>query len=307
VWCSGLHDVWRAAGIKPCLLLVLTLAAALLSAPKADAATSSCSFSSASLIFSPYDTVTKAAVDGLGTISFTCIGSGTDTLNIVLGRGNAGTCNPRAMANGTAKLSYQIYKESARVNVWCDNRVDIPVSYATGATQTVTVTMYGRVLSGQTPTYGAYSDAVTATLKKGGGVFATGTVSVQGSVDPTCSVSAGTLSFGTYTPTAAADSTATISVNCTNTAPYQVSLAGGQNLNGGVRRLAGPGGSYLNYGLFSDPGRVTPWGDGTAIGAKVSGTGSGNTQSLTVYGRIPANQSPRPGSYSDSVFVTVDY
>ena len=86
-----------------------------------------------------------------------------------------------------------------------------------------------------------------------------------------------------------------------------MSLGSGQNSNGTTRRMAGPGGQFLNYGLFRDSGRTVQWGNGTALGGQVSGTGSGSAQSLTVYGRIPASQLATPGSYSDSVVVTVEY
>jgi spore coat protein U-like protein len=279
-------------------------------AGRAEAATTSCSaFSSSGIIFSAYDTVGKAAVDGTGTITFTCMGTGTDTLNVIINGGSAGVCSPRQMKNGSLSLAYNIYRESARTSIWCDGsqRFDVPMDYSTGATQTKTVTVNGRVTSGQNPTYATYTDTLNISLKQGGGVFRTSTMTVSGSVAPTCSITAGTLAFGTYTPNALKDAVATISVDCSNTAPYQVSLGGGENQSGSTRRMAGPSGSFLNYGLFSNSGRTTGWGDGTAVGAIVSGTGSGTAQSLTVYGQIPAGQYARPGSYTDSVFVTVTY
>jgi spore coat protein U-like protein len=262
--------------------------------------------SSAGIVFSPYDTVSQAAVDGVGTISFTCTGTGTDTLNIVFSGGNK-ACSPREMRNGAAALTYEIYRDSARTLTWCNVRLDVPISYATGATQTRSVPIYGRVFSGQTPTYGTHTDSLTATLKRGGGNLRSTSVPIQGSVAPTCSVAAGALAFGAYSSTTAADGTASISVNCTNTAPYQVGLAGGQNLSGTTRRVARSGGGFLNYFLHSNSTRTTSWGDGTALGAKVNGTGTGASQTLTVFGRIPAGQTPIPGSYSDSVVVEVDY
>ena len=67
-----------------------------------------------------------------------------------------------------------------------------------------------------------------------------------------------------------------------------------------TRRMTGPSAAGLNYSLFSDSGRTTNWGNAT--GSWVSGTGA--AQVLTVYGRIPANQTALIGSYTDTVTVT---
>lgn len=96
-------------------------------------------------------------------------------------------------------------------------------------------------------------------------------------------------------------------MNCSSGGAYQVSLGAGSNASGGTRRLAGPASSFLSYQLFRDSARTLAWGDGSALGARVSGTGNGSNQTLTVYGRIPAGQSVAVGTYTDSVLVTVDY
>lgn len=289
------------------------LAFALVLAPgRAEAAVSSCSISSAGVAFSPYDSQTKAAVDGTGTITVTCTGDGPNNgLSLNITGGNTGSCTSRQMRSGSNGLNYQIYREASRVNAWCDGslRLDINMDFSSGPTQTLSFTMYGRVLSGQNPAYttSAYTDTLTVSLKKGGGTIASSSFPVSGSVAAICSVSAGTLGFGSYSGTAV-DAAAAVSVNCSNGASYQVGMGGGSNQSGSARRMAGPASNYLSYALYSDSARSTPWGDGSAqLGARRSGTGSGATQSLTVYGRIPAAQSPAAGSYSDSVVVTIEY
>jgi spore coat protein U-like protein len=167
--------------------------------------------------------------------------------------------------------------------------------------------MYGRVASAQNPAFGQYSDSLTITLKRGGGTVATGTASISGVVSPVCSISAGTLGFNAYSSGTAALATAAVTVNCSSGGAWQVSLGAGSTASGGTRRMAGPASSFLAYQLFSDAARLVAWGDGTAHGARVSGTGTGSNQSLTVYGRIPAGQSVPAGSYADSVLVTVEY
>ena len=296
--------------LKALLFAGLPCVAAMLAAGPARASISSCSVSSAGIAFPAYDTVTKAQVDSTGTITVTCTGSGNENLSLNLTGGYTGSCSPRQMRNGGDALGYQVYRNAARTQAFCDggNRLDISINFGGGSTQTHSYTMYGRVTANQNPAWGnGYSDSLTVALKRGGNTLATGTAPIYGSVTPTCSVSAGTLGFGGYVQTAASLSTATVSVNCSNGAPYQVSLAGGQNLSGTVRRMAAPGGYFLSYELFSDALRTAAWGDGGALGAKVSGTGSGGAQNLIVYGRVPAGQAAAPGSYDDSVIVTVEY
>lgn len=295
------------------LVAATLLAISALFAPgSAEAAISNCSVSSSGITFPAYNTVTKAQVDSTGTISVTCTGSGLeDNLSLNLTGGDSGSCSPRRMRNGTNLLGYQIFQEASRVSNFCDgaSRLNISIDFgSTTNTLTRTYTMYGRVSGSQTPVWGSYSDQLSLALKRGGNTLANGTVAVNGSVSPTCSVSAGTMSFGTYSAASASLGSASVSVNCSNGAPYDISLGGGQNLNGTTRRMArSGGGSFLSYQLFSNSLRTLAWGDGTALGARVNGTGSGNAQSRTVYGRIPAGQSVTPGSYSDSVVVTVNY
>ena len=295
------------AAFAAALLVALTV-----SPGRAEAAVSSCSVSSNGIVFSPYDTQTKAAVDGTGTITVTCTGDGSsNSLSLNITGGNGGSCTSRQMRSGSNGLNYQIYREASRVNAWCDGslRLDINMDFTTGATQTRTYTMYGRVLSGQNPAYttSAYSDTLTVTVKKGGGTIASSSFTVSGSVAAICSVSAGTLGFGAYSG-ATLDAAAAVSVNCSNGAPYRIAMGGGSSQSGSARRMAGPSGNHLTYALYADSARAVPWGDDSPeLGARRASTGSGAGQSLYVYGRIPAGQSPAPGSYSDSVTVTIEY
>jgi spore coat protein U-like protein len=301
---GGSRWAWAACVLAICLFMT-----GLVGPRAAEAAISGCSVTSSGIVFSPYDTVTKTSVDGVGTITVSCTGSGTENLSLNLAGGNAGSCTTRQMRRGTASLNYQIFREASASSAWCEggSRLDITLNFASGATQTASYTMYGQVGSGQNPTFGSYTDSLSVVLKRGGGTLASTTASISGSVSPICSVSAGSLGFGTYSAAAATLGVASISVNCSNGGAYQVSLESGQYSTGSTRRMAGPGGNFLNYELYSNSGRSIAWGNGTAFGGQVSGTGSGSAQSLVVYGRIPASQLSTPGSYSDSVIVTVEY
>jgi outer membrane usher protein len=65
----------------------------------------------------------------------------------------------------------------------------------------------------------------------------------------------------------------------------------------------------MTYGLYRDAARTRPWGDGSFGTSTVTSTGGGVNvvRTHTVYGRLPAQGVPPPGSYSDTVTVTITY
>jgi spore coat protein U-like protein len=136
---------------------------------------------------------------------------------------------------------------------------------------------------------------------------ATATLAVSATVAPDCSITANPLAFGSYSGAVNNVST-TIAVSCSNTTGYTVGLSAGSGSGATVtnRLMTLSGGSQtLGYGLYQDSGHATNWGN--ASGSWESGTGSGSAQTLTVYGQIAAGQFPTPGSYADSVTVTITY
>jgi spore coat protein U-like protein len=138
-------------------------------------------------------------------------------------------------------------------------------------------------------------------------VIATNTFGVSANVPASCLITATALAFGNYTG-AQTDSASTLSVTCTNTTTYSVGLGAGTS--GGTataRQMAGPNtGLFLFYGLFSDAARTINWGDTGGTGIAI-GTGTGATQTITVFGRVSAGQLVAPGAYADTITATVTY
>lgn len=136
---------------------------------------------------------------------------------------------------------------------------------------------------------------------------ATATFLVSTSVAATCTVSTTPLSFGSYTGVLS-QATASGTFTCTNTTPYNVGLSAGLAAGATVtsRKMTGPAGALLSYSLFSDSGRTVNWGV-TINTDTVAMVANGLGQTLTVYGQIPAGQYFAPGTYSDTVTVTVTY
>ena len=137
----------------------------------------------------------------------------------------------------------------------------------------------------------------------------TTTIAVTASVDPTCSATASTLSFLTVPAITVVSANATVYVTCTTGATYEVGLDYGAHSSGGgtQRNLKITGAADLiPYGLSAASAGGTNWGDNLEVDT-VEGTGTGGSQSLTVYGQIPSQATPVTGVYTDTVTVTITY
>ena len=125
-----------------------------------------------------------------------------------------------------------------------------------------------------------------------------------------CTISTTSVSFGSYdvfasTPT---DTTGTVSFTCTGNADVTITLTKGSSSTFNPRTLSG-GTDTLNYNLYKDAARTSIWGDGTGSSSTYTQVGVPNStaQNLTIYGRIPAAQDVRAGTYTDSVTVNIDF
>jgi spore coat protein U-like protein len=153
--------------------------------------------------------------------------------------------------------------------------------------------------------------AVLIALAAGSVQAATSTTTFQvtATVLSSCSVSATNLAFGTYDPLAGSptDGSSTVTVQCTLLAPFNIGLNAGVGSGATVSaRIMTSGANTLAYSLYQDASRATVWGN-TPVTDTVSGTGTGVAVPFTVYGRIPNGQNAAPGSYADTITVTVNF
>jgi spore coat protein U-like protein len=135
------------------------------------------------------------------------------------------------------------------------------------------------------------------------------TIAAQCVINSTSTLAFGSLGvLGGIGGTTNNDATSTIAVQCTNTTPFNIGLDGGTG--GGdtsTRKLLNTGSSAtVNYKLYSDTLHTVNWGN-TVGTDTVSDTGNGASVNYTVYGRIPPQTTPAPGTYADTVTVTVTY
>ncbi|HVI56921.1 MAG TPA: spore coat U domain-containing protein [Luteibacter sp.] len=272
-----------------------------------------------------------------GTYVTACMSLGADDL---------GNLAPRTMLDASGdRMQYQLYKDSTRSTVWgtIANATYTALSFnkaigilSNGVTVTGTLTIYGRVpalqsnlspgsyaatlassLTSNALTY-SYNEALLslgappATCQSGGTggpiTVVAPSLGISASVAAKCTVGTATdLDFGSVPGLlqTATDKTSLVRMTCTNRAAYQVGLDNGQNASGGTRRMSS-GTGFVTYDLFRDSSRGQHWGT-TLNTDTATGTGSGSEQTMTVYGRVPAQAAVRAGSYSDIITVTVTY
>lgn len=125
-----------------------------------------------------------------------------------------------------------------------------------------------------------------------------------------CEVQATSINFGNVPSATDVTGTGTITVTCSSGTPYTVTLDGGLHAGNTHRFLASSAGGSVAYDLYKDAANTQVWGDsGFAStypnGTAVVGTGTGSGQPLTVFGKTLSNTANVPGTYTDTVVVTV--
>jgi spore coat protein U-like protein len=313
--CSFRYALWLAI----ChLLWILSIATS--------ANAQNCTVSMPAMAFGNVNVLAGAAVNTTSTITVTCTGGSAagQRLCISMGVGSAGDATSREMTGPTAALlRYDLYTDAARTHLWGSWQT----GYDTAGVQldvarrsTTPITIYGKLFgSQQTVAPGSYSSTFTANpfVQYGnigaascptGARTANTSTTATATILSSCNVSATNLNFGTASVlTANVDATSTLSVQCSNALPYTVALNGGNSgaVNPTLRKMAN-GPAQITYGLYRDAARSLPWGS-TAGTNTASGTGNGLVQALTVFGRVPAQTTPAPGLYQDTIVVTLTY
>jgi len=128
----------------------------------------------------------------------------------------------------------------------------------------------------------------------------------------TCTVATNTFNFGNYDPMSAAPTIMTgtnlISVVCTGgKGTMTVDLSTGSS-GSYFPRAMNTGTDTLTYNLYTTASLTTVWGNGTGgTGDIVQTFKNKSTTIFNVYGQITAQQNVIPGSYSDSITVTVGF
>lgn len=130
-----------------------------------------------------------------------------------------------------------------------------------------------------------------------------------------CTVSADPLSFGSLSPLMGpVDAVGEIEVSCIGltTALDSISLRLSTGVSGTyASRQLRNGVNVLPYNLYSDPARTVVWGNGTGGSSELEVQNQFSlitwTTSAPVYARVSPAPSAPPGTYTDTIIVTVEW
>jgi spore coat protein U-like protein len=303
------------------ILVVVIALWAMLSATPASA--QSCTVSMTNVAFGTVNVLPGTAVDTTATMAVTCGGGGATVracVNITCG--SACDSTSRQMNGPTSRTArYDLYADAARTTPWGSwqtgyDTAGIQVSMPKNGT--VNQTVYARFLASQpTDIAGSYTSTVSASItyvQQGttncpvGTLTNTSTATATATVSSNCTIAATAISFGNQGILSSnKDAQGTLNVQCTNALPYAVSLDGGLSgaTNPAQRKMTFSGANIV-YGLYRDAARSLPWGSSAGVDT-VSGTGTGLTQSINVFGRVAPQTTPSPGTYTDTIVATITY
>ena len=125
----------------------------------------SCNVAATTLNFGTYDPTSGTALSGSSTVNVFCTSGTPYTAALSVGTGG-GSFTTRTVASGGNTLNYNLYRDSARSQVWGDG---------TGSTFTVSgtgsgvltanpLTVYGQMPTAQDQPPGTYTSTITVTV-----------------------------------------------------------------------------------------------------------------------------------------------
>ncbi|KVA62274.1 hypothetical protein WI61_03410 [Burkholderia cepacia] len=296
----------------------------------------SCTATASTVSFGSVSPISNAPVTATGTVSVTCTWSAVSLVPNVLVCLNLGGTSPRSLVNGTNAMQYDLYLDGGHSVAWGSvYSGTTPASVtlakpALGTSASATVTVYGQI-TGNQPTVPTTGNSTTTYSQQFGGnttsintgfyllvaptcaslTTSSGTFPFGATADVinNCNINATNVSFGTasiLSGTLAA--TGTITAQCTNGDAWKIALSSGGSGDVMARQMKrSGGGGTIGYGLYTDAAHSIGWGDGTGGSATVTGVGTGTAQVVTVYGAVPAQTTPAPGSYSDTITATISF
>ena len=293
-----------------------------------------CTATPTGLTFANVSPITKASVDGTGTILVSCTWNAVTLTPNVLVCLDLTAALPRTLSAGANTMAYGLYTDNARTIPWgAASLGSTPLSVTlakpvTGTTASATVTFYGQVTSNQptVPTVNNATTSYTQTIAAGStalragfyllGAPACNTVASTGTfaftvtapVVNNCTIATTNVAFSAASGLSTAlTTTGSLSVTCTNNDAYRISLNAGGSGNVAARRMQSALGNNVNYQLYTDAARTVVWGDGTGGTAMYTAVGTGLAQTVPVYGLVPTQTTPPPGSYTDTITATIAF
>jgi spore coat protein U-like protein len=107
------------------------------------------------------DSFSATPEDATGTIQIDC--NPRENIQVTLSKGSSSTYTTRTLKNGTNALNYNLYRDSARTQIWGDGTGGSSIQ-SNNNVRTRTYTTYGRAPAAQDASVGAYSDTIIVTV-----------------------------------------------------------------------------------------------------------------------------------------------
>lgn len=115
-------------------------------------------------------------------------------------------------------------------------------------------------------------------------------------------------SFGAYDGKTTLSRTLTGTFTCTKTIVATISLSAGNGTYSNRKMTSIATGDSINYNLYNSGSYTAVVGDSTNSTVQlVSPASTGNPQAYVIYARLLAGQTPTPGTYTDTIVVTLSY
>lgn len=293
-----------------------------------------CSFVVSNVNFGNVDTLSGNAIDVTANMTVSCTTLVVTNVRVCLNlnAGSAGAVGGvrRMTSPASNALNYNFFQDAGHAVPWGSREtptLGAPVALTFAqllGTTAQNVTVYARIAAGQQAAppglyQSAFSGAqvtfnyVTYLILTSPPACSTVTqnpnrpsFTVQANILPNCRVTAQNINFGNHgLLDGNVDADGNLRVTCTTGTSYNVGLGNGQTGTGPTARRMTRGGQAITYGLYKNAARSQAW--GSAGGLLVTGSGAGGVQNLPVYGRVPPQNTPTPGTYTDTVVVTVTY
>lgn len=249
---------------------------------------------------------------------------------------------PRQIGNGIIKANYNIYTDTsyAASKIWggwagtstsnASQIITFTLTKTGGVgTMSQVIPLYGKLTADATLAANAVgADDVSATSDFGSGsalmqysFFLSPALScllgptaaipfqVRAPIINDCNISVGNLAFpDSNLLSGTLRSTANMSIRCSKNTAYRIVLSyGGNAVSTTSRRMKKLVGAEMVSYQLSNTLDGSNWGDGNNGTVTVTGLGDGNSGAVTVYGRVPAQTTPSPGDYKDTITATVQF
>lgn len=130
-----------------------------------------CSVSTVGSNFGTYSVFASGPLDTVGQVTVSCSTSDTEPVNVAytieMDGGSGGSPTGRRMESGLSTLSYQLYRDINRTEIWGDGTSGsqtVADEYSLDVQESRDYPVYGRIPAQQNVPAGSYADTILVTV-----------------------------------------------------------------------------------------------------------------------------------------------